>query len=40
METLDYSALYRIQDRVLKIFFGADTNFYLTGGICLNRFLK
>ncbi|MFH1950344.1 MAG: nucleotidyl transferase AbiEii/AbiGii toxin family protein [Pseudomonadota bacterium] len=38
METLDYSALYRIQDRVLKIFFGADTNFYLTGGTCLNRF--
>ena len=38
METLDYSAQYRIQDRVLKIFFGADTNFYLTGGTCLNRF--
>jgi len=38
METLDYSALYRIQDRVLKIFFEADTNFYLTGGTCLNRF--
>ena len=38
METLDYNALYRIQDRVLKIFFGADTTFYLTGGTCLNRF--
>ena len=38
METLDYSALYRIQDRVLNIFFGADTTFYLTGGTCLNRF--
>ncbi|MBW2050592.1 MAG: type II toxin-antitoxin system VapC family toxin [Deltaproteobacteria bacterium] len=38
MEALDYSALYRVQDQVLKIFFGADTAFYLTGGTCLNRF--
>ncbi len=38
MENLDYSLLYRIQDRVLKIVAGTDTNFYLTGGTCLNRF--
>ncbi|MBW1735515.1 MAG: type II toxin-antitoxin system VapC family toxin [Deltaproteobacteria bacterium] len=38
MEALNYSALYRVQDQVLKIFFGADTAFYLTGGTCLNRF--
>lgn len=39
MENLDYSALYRIQDRVLKIVAEVDTNFYLTGGTCLNRFI-
>lgn len=39
MENLDYSALYRTQDRVLKIVSEVDTNFYLTGGTCLNRFI-
>ncbi len=38
MENIDYRAVYRIQDRVLKVVFGADTTFYLTGGTCLNRF--
>jgi len=38
MENLDYSVLYRIQDQVLRIVSGADNNFYLTGGTCLNRF--
>lgn len=38
MENLNYSALYRIQDRVLKIISDVDTDFYLTGGTCLNRF--
>jgi predicted nucleotidyltransferase component of viral defense system len=38
MENLDYRMLYRIQDRVLEIVSGTDTDFYLTGGTCLNRF--
>jgi len=38
MESLDFKTLYRLQDRVLKIVSGVDTNFYLTGGTCLNRF--
>lgn len=38
MESLDYVLLYRIQDQVLEIASGVDTNFYLTGGTCLNRF--
>lgn len=38
MESLDYNALYRLQDRVLKLVVDADTQFYMTGGTCLNRF--
>lgn len=38
MESLDYRALYSLQDRVLSILFSFDNEFYLTGGTCLHRF--
>ena len=38
MESLDYPALYRLQDRVLDVLFRVQTSFYLTGGTCLHRF--
>ncbi|MCI5150594.1 MAG: hypothetical protein D3916_14620 [Candidatus Electrothrix sp. MAN1_4] len=38
MEYLDYGKLYQLQDEVLDIVFQEETEFYLTGGTCLNRF--
>ena len=34
----DYTALYALQDMVLKTVFSAETGFYLSGGTCLHRF--
>ena len=38
MEQIDYTKLYLLQDEILPIIFQEDTEFYLTGGTCLNRF--
>ena len=38
MEHIDYTKLYLLQDEILPIIFQKDTEFYLTGGTCLNRF--
>jgi hypothetical protein len=38
MEHLDYISLYLMQDQVLQLMFTEDTEFYLSGGTCLNRF--
>ena len=38
MGSIDYKALYSLQDEVLKIIFEIEETFYLTGGTCLNRF--
>ena len=34
----DYTELYELQDKVLKIIFSEETPFYLTGGTALHRF--
>lgn len=38
MELVDYKKLYQLQDEILDLIFQEDTEFYLTGGTCLNRF--
>ena len=38
MGGLDYSELYKLQDKVLSIVFDVENEFYLTGGTCLSRF--
>ncbi len=38
MEPVDYKRLYQLQDDILDLIFLEDTEFYLTGGTCLNRF--
>ncbi len=38
MGQIDYSALYQLQDRVLRAVFAHDVSLYLTGGTCLNRY--
>lgn len=38
MGGLDYSKLYKLQDRVLSLVFEVENEFYLTGGTCLSRF--
>jgi len=38
MNKVNYTELYKIQDRVLDIVFSLDHDFYLTGGTCLGRF--
>lgn len=38
MGSIDYKALYQLQDEVLKVVFDAEHTFYLTGGTCLSRF--
>lgn len=35
---MNYNQLYSLQDKVLKIVFENDKEFYLTGGTCINRF--
>ena len=38
MGGLDYSKLYKLQDKVLSLVFEVENDFYLTGGTCLSRF--
>lgn len=38
MDSIDYKKLYRLQDKVLKVVFDTEREFYLTGGTCLSRF--
>jgi hypothetical protein len=38
MEHINYKRLYALQDEILDLVFNEDTEFYLTGGTCLNRF--
>ena len=38
MDLLDYKKLYLFQDEILRVVFREYTDFYLTGGTCLNRF--
>ena len=38
MDGVSYKELYRLQDKVLKIVFKTEKEFYLTGGTCLSRF--
>jgi len=38
MGIIDYKKLYELQDRVLKVVFETESEFYLTGGTCLSRF--
>lgn len=40
MGEIDYSALYRLQDRVLDTVYKSGVSFYVTGGTCLNRFYR
>jgi len=38
VESIDYNILYDLQDKVLKVVFDTEREFYLTGGTCLSRF--
>jgi len=38
MANINYEKLYQLQDKILNIIFSKETEFYLTGGTCLNRF--
>ena len=38
MGSIEYTKLYELQDRVLKVVFETEHEFYLTGGTCLSRF--
>ncbi len=38
LDKIKYINLYALQDKVLKLVFSENTEFYLTGGTCLNRF--
>lgn len=38
MDSIDYKALYTLQDDVLALVFSVENEFYLTGGTCLSRF--
>lgn len=38
MDSIDYKKLYELQDKVLKIIFETENEFYLTGGTCISRF--
>lgn len=38
MDGIDYKKLYDLQDKVLKVIFETENEFYLTGGTCLSRF--
>jgi len=40
MDNVDYKLLYSLQDQVMKLIFGTENIFYLTGGTCLGRFYK
>jgi predicted nucleotidyltransferase component of viral defense system len=38
MGSIDYKALYALQDKVLSLVFKVENEFYFTGGTCLSRF--
>ena len=38
MDSINYTELYTIQDKVLDLVFAIENEFYLTGGTCLSRF--
>ena len=38
MEQIDHKELYCLQDEILDLVFAKETEFYLTGGTCLNRY--
>ncbi len=38
MDRIDYKKLYALQDKVLKLIFSQEQEFYLIGGTCLSRF--
>ena len=38
MGIIDYKKLYDLQDKVLKVVFETEKEFYLTGGTCISRF--
>ncbi len=40
MDRIDYKKLYALQDKVLKLIFSQEQEFYLTGGTCLSRFYQ
>ena len=40
VDKVDYTALYRLQDRALDTIFSCEHDFYLTGGTCLSRFYQ
>lgn len=40
MDSIDYRQLYELQDKVLDVVFATESEFYLTGGTCLNRFYQ
>jgi len=40
MEKIQYLKLYKLQDKILDIFFTIEHSFYLTGGTAINRFYK
>jgi len=39
LDKVNYIKLYELQDKILTLIFSINTEFYLTGGTCLNRFL-
>ncbi|PJB82591.1 MAG: hypothetical protein CO090_02340 [Acidobacteria bacterium CG_4_9_14_3_um_filter_49_7] len=40
MDSINYKQLYVLQDRVLRLVFDVEKEFYLTGGTCLSRFYQ
>ncbi len=38
MASVDYSEIYKLQDKILKNVYENENEFYLTGGTCLHRF--
>jgi len=38
LDKVGYKELYKLQDKILGLIFSENTEFYLTGGTCLNRF--
>jgi predicted nucleotidyltransferase component of viral defense system len=38
LDKVSYIKLYKLQDKILDVIFSQKTEFYLTGGTCLNRF--
>lgn len=40
MADIDYTQLYKLQDRILSAVFAVETEFYLTGGTCISRYYQ